>query len=398
MKHERRGCQICGSTESRLLFRQDFASISGGSFLDGYDVVVCARCGFGYADDLPDQSVFDRHYREMSKYEYEDQGGKEPAHDLGRFKRLAAIVRETCPARDARVLDIGCATGQLLALLKQDGYGCVLGLDPSPTCAAIARRLYDIDVVTGTIDENGLAAESFDFLILSGVLEHIRDLSPVLRRLRGLLAAEGQMLICVPDAARFAEEEDAPFQQFSTEHVNFFSSQSLTGLMSANGFAPVLCQHNEFTEGRGYTQVGPVVDAVFRKAGGAAAAPPRDVVTEPALTEYIRKSQAVDDGIRRTIDEILAAGKPILVWGTGTHTLRLLATSRLREAAITAFIDSNPRYHDKDLNGIPIIGPANLPGRTEPILISSRVFQQDIQRQIREVLRLRNPIHLLYAM
>jgi len=397
MKQERRGCGICGSADSRLLFRQDFASISGGSFLDGYDVVICSACGFGYADDLPDQSVFDRHYREMSKYEYEDQGGKEPEHDLGRFKRLAAIVLETCPALGARILDIGCATGQLLALLKQEGYPHVLGLDPSPTCAAIARRLYDIDVVTGSIDESTLPKEAFDYLILSGVLEHIRDLSPVLKRLRGLLAADGQMLICVPDAARFAEEDDAPFQQFSTEHVNFFSSQSLTSLMSANGFTAVVCQHNEFKEGKGYTQVGPVVDAVFRKTDGLAAAPPRDVVTEPALAEYIRKSQAVDDGIRRTIDEILTAGKPILVWGTGTHTLRLLATSRLREAAITAFIDSNPRYHNKDLNGIPIIGPAGLAGRTEPILISSRVFQQDIHRQIREVLQLSNPIHLLYA-
>ncbi len=139
MKHERRGCEICGSADGRLLFRQDFASISGGSFLDGYDVVVCRQCGFGYADDLPDQSVFDRHYREMSKYEYEDQGGKEPEHDLGRFQRLAGIVRETCPAPGARVLDIGCATGQLLALLKHRGYGRVLGLDPSPTCAAIAH-------------------------------------------------------------------------------------------------------------------------------------------------------------------------------------------------------------------------------------------------------------------
>ena len=202
------------------------------------------------------------------------------------------------PAPGARVLDIGCATGQLLALLKHRGYGRVLGLDPSPTCAAIARRLYDVEVITGTIDDNGLPEETFDFLILSGVLEHIRDLRPVLRRLRGLLAAGGQMLICVPDAARFAEEEDAPFQQFSTEHVNFFSSQSLTGLMSANGFAPVLCQHNEFTDGRGYTQVGPVVDAVFRKSDGPAAAR-ADVVTEPALTEYIRKSRAVDDGILR---------------------------------------------------------------------------------------------------
>ena len=96
------------------------------------------RCGFGYADDLPEQSVFDTHYREMSKYEYEDQGGKEPEQDLGRFQRLAAIVRETCPAAEAQIVDIGCATGQLLALLQQDGYGRLLGLDPSPACAAIA--------------------------------------------------------------------------------------------------------------------------------------------------------------------------------------------------------------------------------------------------------------------
>ena len=230
------------------------------------------------------------------------------------------------------------------------------------------------------------------------MLEHIRDLGAVLRRLRGLLTAAGQVLICVPDAAQFAEEDDAPFQQFSTEHVNFFSSQSLAGLMSAHGFAPVLCQHNEFTDGRGYTQVGPVVDAVFRKADGPAPAAAPDVVTAPALAEYVRKSRAVDAGIRATIEEILAAGKPILVWGTGTHTLRLLATSRLREAAIAAFIDSNPRYHNKDLNGIPIIGPADLAGRSEPILVSSRVFQRDIERQIREVLRLPNPLHLLYAM
>jgi FlaA1/EpsC-like NDP-sugar epimerase len=87
----------------------------------------------------------------------------------------------------------------------------------------------------------------------------------------------------------------------------------------------------------------------------------------------------------------------IIIWGVGTHTLRLLETSRLGRANIVAFVDSNPRYQLKQLNGIPIIAPADLKSRPEPILISSRVFQREIEQQIREDLRLSNQIVKLYA-
>src|ERR1700731_4256182 len=119
-------CPVCGSDHKRLLFQQRFAGLSRGSLLEGYDVVACQDCGFGFADHIPEQAAFDAYYRDMSKYEYQHRGGQEPEWVLDRF----------------------CATGRLLALLKEQGFPHVLGLDPSPVCAEASRRLYGVPVLT----------------------------------------------------------------------------------------------------------------------------------------------------------------------------------------------------------------------------------------------------------
>ena len=60
-----------------------------------------------------------------------------------------------------------------------------------------------------------------------------------------------------------------------------------------------------------------------------------------------------------------------------------MATSRLAEAEIVAFIESNSRYQGKTLHGRPILAPEALKDHPEPVLISSRVFQKEIAEQIR---------------
>ena len=110
----------------------------------------------------------------------------------------------------------------------------------------------------------------------------------------------------------------------------------------------------------------------------------------------MRESQEVDDRIQQTLDGILASNESIIVWGVGTHTLRLLSTSRLKDAKIVAFVDSNPRYQGKTLQGVPIVSPAELPDMPQSILISSRVFQRNIEDQIRNALKLDNRVYLLY--
>lgn len=370
--------------------------MSSGSLLQGYDVVICRKCGFGFADHIPHQAEFDAYYRDMSKYEHQDRGGQESEYDLARFEAVASIIKPFLPNSQTRILEIGCATGRLLSLLKQSGYENVLGLDPSPICADSAHKLYGVRVLVNALSDIAIENQSIDFLILAGVLEHIRDLGAALVRLWNILSEGGRIYVAVPDASRYAQGEDAPFQDFSVEHINFFGPTSLTNLMHAHGFSQMFCQQR--LQETSYRTTTPVIDAIYKKnmvkSSGVSIAP--DVQTEPGLVAYINQSRQFDNHIRRIIDDIALNHQPIIVWGTGAHTLRLLATSRLAKANIRAFVDSNPRYQGKQLNGISIISPVDLRDRTEAIFISSKGFQSVIERQIRDELRLQNEIIKLY--
>ena len=390
-----RSCAVCGCTDKRLLYEQSFLSFSGG-LLDGYDVVSCTRCGFCYADHLPDQEAFDRYYGEMSKYEYANQGGRESSYDLAKFQEIAALLQPFFRSHQDRILEVGCATGGLLGLIKAAGYPNVLGMDPSPACVSAATALYGVPAITGTLSCMNLPRRSQDFLILSGVLEHVRDLDSALRRLSDVLVDEGRLLIAVPDGSRYAEGEDAPFQEFSIEHINFFGPDSLTNLLNGYGFRCIFCDQRMMAVN--YRTATPVILAVFEKLPDdhATVAVKHDTRSSDGLERYVAKSLEDDKIIQSAIDLLAEEQTPFMVWGIGAHTLRLLETSRLGDACITAFIDSNVRLQDKQLRGVPILAPDAVHGRPEPILISSRVYQHEIASRIRDEMGLPNRLILLY--
>jgi len=368
------------------LFEQRFATVG---LVTGYTVVVCDRCGFAFADGIPPQSAFERYYRELSKYEYQQREGRESASDEARLRQIAATLVNLIPSRDCRILEIGCASGRLLSLLREVGFTSARGLDPSPACATTAATLYGVEVQTGSVYHLPALRETFDFLILVGVLEHLCDLDGALSAMHGALAEHGRVYFDVPDCAQFADHVDAPYQQFSTEHINFFSPASLANLLQSHGFSPVFSAQSQ----REYTEASimPVVHAVFEKAT-AAAQIERDTTSEPKLREYIRRSEEVDRSLRNSLGRSLTGSQPIIVWGVGTTTQRLLATGGLDGVTINAFVDSNPKYQGQTLRGVPILAPEALSQRTEPILICSEVFRPEIERQIREQLGLANEV------
>ena len=393
--HPRRGCPACGSTGRRVLFHQAFAAVDEATPVTGYDVVACDACGCGYADGIPDQRAFDRYYRDMSKYEYHQREGAESEYDRQRLSIIADIIAPHVPRPDARILDIGCATGRLLANLRDRGFPAVVGLDPSPACAAAASRLYGIKVHPMTLAELGAREERFDLAILVGVLEHLRDLDEAFMHLRTILNPGGLLYVEVPDATAFAEWPNAPYQDFSTEHINFFAPASLDTLMNRRGFSRVFLEQNHREQS--YRTVMSNVSAVYRRQPSTTvAAPKMDTETACGLERYLAQCSADDERLQAKIDVLVDAGQPILVWGVGTHTTRLMATSRLPKANIVAFIESNARYHGKTLQGRPIIAPEELRRHAEPVLVSSRVFQHEIAAQIRDDLGCANSVILLY--
>lgn len=390
-----RGCPVCGATGRRVLFRQDFAAIESATPVTGYDVAVCEVCGCGYADGIPGQRAFDDYYRAMSKYEYHQRDGAESDFDARRLKVIADIIAPLVPDHGARILDVGCATGRLLANLRALGFTRVEGADPSPACAAAAKRLYDIPVHTRTLAELGAGGARYDVVILVGVLEHLRDLGEAFRHLRTILNPGGQLYVEVPDATAFADWSNAPFQDFSTEHINFFAPVSLDNLMLVHGFRRVFSEQNHREQS--WKTVMSNVSAAYRKVDAVPAGPLTfDAATAAGLERYIAACRAEDATLHAKVAALAASGRPVLVWGVGTHTSRLMATSRLAEANIVAFIESNARYHGKTLHGRPILPPEALKDRREPVLVSSRVFQHEIAEQIRSGLGCANELILLY--
>ena len=390
-----RACPVCNHRNSSQLFRQSFSSLSQGSLLDGYALVICDDCGAGYAQDIPPQTVFDRYYEEMSKYEYTERSEIQTITELQRFCDEIDLVAPYLNNTD-RILDIGCSTGGLLAEFKRRGFSNLLGVDPSPSCAKFTEKLHGITAKPATISTLDRLNEQVDIAFLTGVLEHLCDVDSSLACIKSCLRTGGLIFLVVPDTTRYDRHFSAPFQFFSMEHINYFSPLSLSNLMSRHGFSTVFTERLTL-QLTAYANE-PSIGGLFRwdAEPKARSSFVRDEETEPALNRYIQQSQVLEQQIQTKIDELVDAQQPLAVWGVGTHTLRLLETSRLSQAQLVAFIDSNVNYQGKTLANIPVISPAEFNNSAAEILISSQTAEPEIFEVIVRDWQWSNTIHRLY--
>ncbi len=105
------------------------------------------------------------------------------------------------PTRTTSIIDVGCGTGELVALpLARAGYS-VLGVDlHEPSLAAARAAAGDTGAQFRTIDVAELAQQGarFDVVICSEVLEHLGDPLAMLRLMTALLTPRGVCLVSVP--------------------------------------------------------------------------------------------------------------------------------------------------------------------------------------------------------
>lgn len=101
---------------------------------------------------------------------------------------------------DNIILDIGCAYGLIGKALKASNKArIVVGVEINPDAAAIARENLD-EVLCINIEENMFNYDSyFDYIILSHVLEHMRDPLKVLTKLKKDLKDSGKIIIALPN-------------------------------------------------------------------------------------------------------------------------------------------------------------------------------------------------------
>lgn len=369
-----RTCEVCSGSQLAQLHRQHFL-FPGLAQPVHYDVVACQHCGFAYASDIPDQSALDQFYQSVEHHLHTElPPGLARIHE--RFFQFVETHADLAP--DARILDIGSGMGHFLAHFKRAGYPRLLGLEPSPAAAEQALATYGLEIRSATVDAF-VTSERFQLISLCGVLEHIADLRRSLDKIGALLADEGYLFVAVPDAETFGKALPAePFLEFALEHINFFSAVSLDNLLSANGFekVTVISQHNDFYDNH-------YLLALYRKASNAPTPWAADEVAGNSLRRYVELSQQVLRPVQVLAEQLQASAEPVVIWGAGSLTSRLLCDTPLGKANICGIVDRNRNLQGKPLLGVTITDPASLADQADTtVFIASTTYAAQIRNTL----------------
>jgi SAM-dependent methyltransferase len=346
-----------------------------------------------FAAGLPDEARFSAYYDQSSKYDLSAEGAVVSTFEARRYEDEARFIAAHVPDRNGPVLDIGTATGDLLVALRDLGFTSVHGVEPSPDAARRARATHGLDVIVGDARTAKAWDAGFAVVSLAAVLEHLVDPGPALSEIAELLSPEGLLYLLVPDAERFSEHIDAPYQEFSVEHINYFTPASLTNLLASISFEVVV--HQATLLNMSHDSDGPAIEVLCRRTGR----PPEIRIDSDGvddLRRYVASCAAKEAGVLARIAKLAEDQSPIYVWGTGTNALHLLASSKLAECNILAFLDSNPHYVGQPLAGRMVIAPAELKNPEAPILVASAVSQTAIATAARSLFGSDVPLILMY--
>jgi SAM-dependent methyltransferase len=346
-----------------------------------------------FASGLPDQTRFSDYYDRSSKYDLSAEGAEVSVFDAKRYADEARFIATHVVDRAGPVLDIGTATGALLVALRDLGFTSVHGVEPSPEAARKARETHGLDVIAGDAEAAKAWSDGFAVVTLVAVLEHLVDPGAALRDIVGLLNADGILYLLVPDAERFSDHLDAPYQEFSVEHINYFTSASLKNLLASVGLEVVVEQATVVNQSQ--DSDGPAIEVLCRRSDRPTALNiDSDGVDD--MRGYIARSAEKEAGVVAKIAELADDQAPIYVWGTGTNALHLLAASRLAECNIVAFLDSNPHYAGQRLAGRMVMAPRDVQMLSAPILVASAVSQTAIATAARTLFGTDVPLILMY--
>lgn len=231
-------CPLCGGNDFKPLASFDRYKIP-------LDTVICSFCGLIYSrQQLTDSSTrhfYDKYYRKI----YEGIPKASLSHRYyqklygGWVPRVPAFIE----AADT-VLEFGCGGGWNLLPYKKRGL-LHIGYDYDSDMVQFGRQKYDLNLREGGLDEAILHGVKANYIIISQVLEHLKDPISFLGQLKGCLHENALVCITVPcvDYMVYFGGNSTHFSldvNLQNAHNFFFSEKTLELLCLKTGYRPLI--------------------------------------------------------------------------------------------------------------------------------------------------------------
>lgn len=222
-------CDGCGHTDS--LFRR---SLEFGGYPGRFDLWQCGSCNLVWNwPRLPAEAI-GRQY-DGGYYVFSSPPARRWSRALQLYLNHLHPLEHESSSR--RLLEIGCARGELLALADARGWTAE-GVEISAEAAEIARREHGLCVRPGCLEEHTDRIGKFDIAIATDVIEHVTSPRRFLLAIRSILKPGGVVIIETPNY-------DSPWRRlggsawlgFNRFHLYLFNAEALRTLTRRCGFA-----------------------------------------------------------------------------------------------------------------------------------------------------------------
>jgi SAM-dependent methyltransferase len=155
--------------------------------------------------------------------------------DRATQERRMRILAEVGDLASAKILDFGCGTGHLLALLREScGFaGEYVGYDLSPEMVRLAAGKFpEARFECRNIFVDGVG-EDFDYVLISGVFNNrIGDGAALMRRALALLFARTRTALAFNALSTYVDGFDSGLAYASPERVFAFCKENLSPLVT----------------------------------------------------------------------------------------------------------------------------------------------------------------------
>jgi 2-polyprenyl-3-methyl-5-hydroxy-6-metoxy-1,4-benzoquinol methylase len=163
---------------------------------------------------------------------------------------VAGKLRQLMPER-VYVLDVGCGTGSVTAIVNRDKSNRVKAIEPDSDRAAVAKSR-GIDTACTILDKNFINHNGpFDVIMFADVLEHLASPADILKLAIGGLKTGGLILVSVPNAAHWSLRLKLLFGHFDytetglcdSTHLRWFTQRTIEQLLRTHGLEIVDIQY-----------------------------------------------------------------------------------------------------------------------------------------------------------
>jgi SAM-dependent methyltransferase len=212
---------------------------------EGFSYVRCVNCGLVQMNPQPEHSEVRRRYQDGYGADYLAYELANEASFL-RLQQLAladagmgGLERELKNGRSEapRVLDIGCATGALLAEFRDRGWR-TCGVEISTPQAEYARRERGLDIRDRPLEENHFSDEEFDLVLASHLIEHLNDPASFVKEVFRILDGGGRFMVTTPNIDGLQSRLlKGRWRSAIFDHLYLFSIKTLSALLEKTGFS-----------------------------------------------------------------------------------------------------------------------------------------------------------------